>query len=249
MKDRSKRALRAKLAPVIEQLAQNMTHSMSDLSEVFTDLSKSKLWADLCGGQPGSSAVPVEENPFLRTLAKEYHSCTDKEITKQVKHRSEKLSSKVKISGSVQTSRISFDGSTTCAKNRVEAAKAMGRIQKCADARRCTLSIVAQDYPYSTLTHYFQCSRSTVAAARAHAILFGRGGVPKDNLKFTRKCLSDETLTELYEFLNRDEISGPSSCRSVMVNGQETPVRYWQDSVKNIVQQYLLEFPNGVKRS
>lgn len=40
-----------------------------------------------------------------------------------------------------------------------------------------------------------------------------------------------------------------SSCRSVVVEGEECPVRYWQDSIKEVVKQYLLEFPNGVKRS
>lgn len=39
------------------------------------------------------------------------------------------------------------------------------------------------------------------------------------------------------------------SCRSVIVDNQETPVRYWKDSIKSLVNQYLLEFPNGVKRT
>lgn len=34
-----------------------------------------------------------------------------------------------------------------------------------------------------------------------------------------------------------------------MVDGEETAIRYWQDSIKNIVQQYRLECPNGVKRT
>ena len=33
------------------------------------------------------------------------------------------------------------------------------------------------------------------------------------------------------------------------MNGQETPIHYWKDSVKKLVNQYLLEFPNGVKRT
>ena len=44
-------------------------------------------------------------------------------------------------------------------------------------------------------------------------------------------------------------MSRPSSCRRFIVDGQETPVRYWKDSIKNLVNQYLLEFPNGVKRT
>lgn len=39
------------------------------------------------------------------------------------------------------------------------------------------------------------------------------------------------------------------SCRSVIVDNQETPVRHWKDSIKSLVNQYLLEFPNGVKRT
>ena len=44
-------------------------------------------------------------------------------------------------------------------------------------------------------------------------------------------------------------MSRPSSCRSVVVNGEETPIRYWKDNVKELVNQYLMEFPNGVKRT
>lgn len=56
-------------------------------------------------------------------------------------------------------------------------------------------------------------------------------------------------LEELTEFLYRDDVSRASSCRSVLVQGEETPVRYWQDTIKGLVNQYLLEFPNGVKRT
>ena len=60
--------------------------------------------------------------------------------------------------------------------------------------------------------------------------------------------MSSAVLEELSEFFLRD-VSRPSSCRSIIVDGQETPVRYWKDSIKNLVNQYLLEFPNGVKRT
>ena len=105
------------------------------------------------------------------------------------------------------------------------------------------------DYPYSFLQNLFQCSSSTITAARVHRILFGRGGVAPSEFKFTRQRVSPKVLEELTEFLNRDDIARPSSCRSVMVNGTETAVRYWQDSLKNVVQQYLLENPNGIKRT
>ena len=34
-----------------------------------------------------------------------------------------------------------------------------------------------------------------------------------------------------------------------MVGGEECPVRYWQDSILQLITQYLLEFPGGVNRS
>ena len=69
------------------------------------------------------------------------------------------------------------------------------------------------------------------------------------HLKFSRQRVSPKILEELTEFLNRDDIARASSCRGVLVDGKETAVRYWQDSIKNFVQQYLLENPNGVKRT
>ena len=43
-----------------------------------------------------------------------------------------------------------------------------------------------------------------------------------------RTRLSPEVIHELDEFLHQDEIYRPSSCRSVLVDGKETGVRYWQ---------------------
>ena len=134
-------------------------------------------------------------------------------------------------------------------KSRVEAAQNLGRIRSYPDEKRRLLSIVAMDFSYSTLQRYFQCSSKTITAARVHCILFGRGGIPSDNYKFTRQCVSVEVFEELSGFLHRDDVSRASSCRSVLVGGEETAVRYWQDTVKGLVDQYLLEFPNGVKRT
>ena len=50
-------------------------------------------------------------------------------------------------------------------------------------------------------------------------------------------------------FFQRDDVSRASSCRSIVVDGQETPVRYWKDSIDTIIQQYYLEFPGGVRRT
>ncbi|KAK3733839.1 hypothetical protein QZH41_008638 [Actinostola sp. cb2023] len=58
-----------------------------------------------------------------------------------------------------------------------------------------------------------------------------------------------EVLDGVADFLLQDNVSRPSSCRSVVIDGEETPVRYWQDSIKGVIQQYLLEFPDGIKRT
>ena len=151
----------------------------------------------------------------------------------------------------MNNSRISLKGEFTSDqfKHQTDAAKSIGRFTSYADERRRLLSIVAMEYPYRLLQELFGCSPNTVTAAKVHSILFGRGGTPPPKFKFSRQCVSPEVLRELSEFFERDNVSRPSSCRSVIVNGQETPVHYWKDSVKELVNQYLLEFPNGVKRS
>ena len=134
-------------------------------------------------------------------------------------------------------------------KSRVVAAKDLDRGRSYADEKRRLLSIVAMDYCYLTLQKLSKCSSKTVTAARVHCILFGRGGVPTDKFKFSRQCVSSQVLEELSEFLHREDVSRPSSCRSVLVDDEETAVRYWQDTIKGLVNQYLLEFPNGAKRT
>lgn len=108
---------------------------------------------------------------------------------------------------------------------------------------------MAMDYPYCLLQEMFGCSPNTVTAAKAHCILFGRGGTPPSNFKFKTQCVSPDVLQELSELFERDSTSRPSSCRSVVVNGEETPIHYWKDNVKELVNQYLMEFPNGIKRT
>lgn len=56
-------------------------------------------------------------------------------------------------------------------------------------------------------------------------------------------------MEDLSDFFMRDDVSRPSFCRSIVVDGEETPVRYWKDSIKNLVNQYLLVFPFGEKRT
>lgn len=134
-------------------------------------------------------------------------------------------------------------------KSRTDAAGKIGRVRNYSDEKRRLLSIVATDFPYRTLQQLFGCSPNTVTAARVHCLLFGRGGIPLPEFKFTRQRVSPQIIEEVTEFLHRDNTARASSCRRAMVDGEVTAVRYWQDSIKNIVQQYRLECPNGVKRT
>lgn len=90
------------------------------------------------------------------------------------------------------------------------------------------------------------CSKSTFTAGRVQVV---PGGAPCDGSKFTWQAINPEIIHEFQDFLMQDDISRPSSCSSVLVNGQETEVRYWQCDIKHVVQQYQLKFPNGVKRT
>lgn len=125
----------------------------------------------------------------------------------------------------------------------------MGRVVCCPAERRRLSLIVAWDYSQSYLTELFQCSKTTVTAARVHSILFGRGGVPPASLKFSRQCVSQEVLEQLADFLIWDDVSRPSSCRSVVVGGEEYPVRCWQNSIRQLITQYLsLRIPRWCKK-
>ena len=162
----------------------------------------------------------------------------------------QKLKQPIKIFWTMCNSQITFHGKTPQDfKSRTDAAQNLGRLTTYSAERRRVLSIVTVDYPQTFLTDMFKCSKSTVTAARVHHILFGRGGVPPPSLKFTCQCVSQETLDQLTDFLLRDDISRPSSCRSVVVNAEESQIRYWQNSIRDDIQQYLLEFPGGVKCS
>jgi len=94
----------------------------------------------------------------------------------------------------------------------------------------------------SDLQDYFPGLKSTITAARVHAILFGRGGVPRDGLSFTKQAVSPEVIQEFQSFITQDDISTPSSRRSVLVDGKETGVRYWQCDIRQVIQQYQLKF-------
>ena len=247
--ERTQQVMRAKTIDLIQDTAGKFVHfNPHDIPDFVHDLVGSKKWKSTFGN-PRESKMD-HEGIFLSNLAAEYKSCKDKETNKAIRLQMAKQKQKVLIGQTLRDSRISLSGTTSDVfKSRVDAAKSLGRIRSYSDEKRRLLSIVAMDYSYLTLQKLFNCSSKTITAARVHCILFGRGGVPADKFKFTRQCVSPYVLEELTEFLHREDVSRPSSCRSVLVQEEETAVRYWQDTVKGLVNQYLLEFPNGVKRT
>ena len=248
---RSKRTdMRAEIIEYIHGLLNNYVHGDAEaLPDLMDDLLQSKKWRVTFGDFTKKENDGIASS-FLSSLVKEYQECKRKETNSVIRKQSRKLQQPIKISGTKSNSQIAFQGNTPQSfKTRIDAANSLGRLTTYSAERRRLLSIVAADYPQKYLTETFKCSKSTVTAARVHRILFGRGGVPPQSLKFTRQCVSQETLDQLSEFLLRDDISRPSSCRSVMVDGEEAPVRYWQSSIRDVIQQYLLEFPGGVKRT
>ena len=75
---------------------------------------------------------------------------------------------------------------------------------------------------------------------------------------FPRTTISSRTNGSVLKYMrNFKDFSIEVMCRrhhhagvwSVFVGGEETAVRYWQDTSKGLVDQYLLEFLNGVKRT
>lgn len=219
------------------------------LPNLVQDLLLSKKWSTTFP-LPNSKDDSAVQDKVLHSIVKEYQECKNKEVNSQIRKQGRKLNQAINISETLSNSSIAFQGNTPDSfRSQTEAALSMGTVVCYSAERRRLLSIVAWDYPQVFLTKLFQSSKGTVTAARVHSILFGKGGVPPASLKFSRQCVSREVLDQLADFLLRDDVSRPSSCRSVVVGGEECPVRYWQDSIKQLVKQYLLEFPNGVKRS
>ena len=195
-------------------------------SDLIDDLLSSKKWTSTFGSaakkQDGKSA-----GKFLSSLVKEYQECKKKETNSLIWKKVQKLQQAIKISGTMSNSHSAFQCKTAQSfRSRTDAANSLGRLTTYSAERRRLLSIVAAEYPQTFLTEMFKCSKSTVTAARVHCILFGRGGVPPSSLKFPRQYISQDTLDQLADFLLRDNISRPSSCRSIMVDGEESPARY-----------------------
>ena len=248
---RSKRAdIRAEIIEHIHSLLSTYVHGDNQaLYDLMDNLLQSKKWRSTFGDSRKKEDDKIT-SAFLSSIVQEYQECKRKETNSVIRKQSKKLQQAIKISGTKSNSHIALQGNTPQSfKTRVDAANSLGRLTTYSAERRRLLSIVAADYPQTFLTEIFKCSKSTVTAARIHHILFGRGGVPPQCLKFTRQCVSQDTLDQLAEFLLRDDISRPSSCRSVVIDGKECPVRYWQSSIKEVIQHYLLEFPGNVKRS
>ena len=171
-----------------------------------------------------------------------------KEKAKEVQQKAAAQKANILIGSTLKDCRVILSGDETPEefKNQVAAANLVGRMTCFANERRRLLSIVAMDYPYRFLQEQFACSPNTVTAPRVHSILLSCGGTPPPKFKFRHQCVSPSVLEELSDFFIRDDVSRPSSCRSIVVDGEETPVRYWKDSIKNLVNQYLIEFPYGV---
>ena len=250
MAERKQRLTRAGITQLIRDSPMKMVHFVpADLTLFMEELLQNKKFCSTFG--LSSDTKDITCNPTIMAVVKEYQSSVDKEKKQEVRKRAANQKSKVCIGNSLKNSRVTLTGEKTPEhfKDRVTAASSLGRITCYADERRRLLSIVALDYPYSVLQKLFDCSSKTVAAAKVHCILFGRGGTPPAQFKFKRQCVSPDMLMELSEFFQRDSVSRPSSCRSVVVDGQETPIRYRKDSVKELVNQYLLEYPNCVKHT
>ena len=173
------------------------------------------------------------------SLVKEYQESAVKEKrNKKKRNRRTKLKGKLAIGKSLKDWKITPTGGKTLKhfESRTEAASAVGRLTSQADERRRLHSNLAMDYPYRFLQEMFGCSSKTVTAAKVHLIVLSRGGTPPLQFKF-QQCVSPEVLNELSEFFKRDSVSRPSSCQSVVMDGEETPIRYRKDNVKELVYQ------------
>lgn len=248
---RKKTEIRTAVIDNIQSMLLSFVHGEeSAVKDLLHDVLSSRKWKSTFGDMNVSSKNGNTLDWILHSIVNEYKVCKVKEANAVIRQKEKQLLQPIKIARTKEGSAISFEGSTPEQfTSWTEAAKSVGRVKIYGAERRRLLSVVALDYPQTFLTSLFMCSKSTVTAARVHSILFGRRGVPPNALKFTRQCVSQDVLDGLADFLVRDNVSRPSSCRSVVINKEECPVRYWEDSVKSVIQQYQLEFPNGVKRT
>ena len=113
------------------------------------------------------------DEKITESLVRNYKSAKDKELVKATRNRKNALKEKIKIGDTLKGSGISKAGATPdIHKTRVDAARAISRVQSYPAEKRRILSIVANDFSYPYLGKKFGCSSNTITAARVHAILF-----------------------------------------------------------------------------
>ncbi|KAK3748352.1 hypothetical protein QZH41_008194, partial [Actinostola sp. cb2023] len=222
-----------------------VTGDQKSLKDFIFKMISSKKWKMEFGSTcfPTTSSV---NDKIIENLCQEYKHCKDIVRNKLISINAKSVKQKILI-GSTKISRIAKEGETETDKTRMEAAEDLGRVRTYGDDKRRILSIICNELSYREIKAKFGCSSDTIISAKIHRLLFGIGGVPPENFKFRRQRVSCEVVQSLTEYLEQPDISRPSSCRSILVDGKETPIRYWQDSIKNVIDQYLIKFPNGVK--
>ena len=198
-----------------------------DCDNLLSDVFSSKKFAKVLPSVRVTGPAEAADDKLLKSIAEDYANSKERETNELIRKQGARIQSKLLIGKTMTSSKISLEAHFTSGSNRTEAAKRLGHVAVSGDERRRLLSIVAWDFKYSKLQEYFGCSKSTITAARIHAILFGRGGTPKDGIKFTRQVISNDGIDEFSEFINQDDIARPSSCRSILVDGKETAIRYW----------------------
>ena len=177
------------------------------LNDLVNDLLESKKWTSTLRGS-GRKEEDSLTGTFLSCLVKEYHTCRRKETNTVIRKNAKKIQQAIKISRTKSSSHVASQGNTPESfKTGIDAANSLGRLTTYSAEKKRLSCIVVADYPQTFLTELFKCSKSTVTAARVYRILFGRGGVPPHSLKFSRQCVSQETLDQIANFLLRDDIS------------------------------------------
>lgn len=251
LQERRKRDIHNICFQELSSLLSQYTATNDGETELLRGIFQSKKFKAKFGKiLPKGSGFCESDSKILKSLKKDYDESKNTELSQLIRLLGGKVNDKICIGDSLNNCRLKLKGTfVEDCKSRTETAQRIGRISKFGDERRRLLSIVAWDFSQTDLQAYFACSKKTITAARVHAILFGKGGVPRDGLVFTRQAVSPDVIQEFQSFLLKDDISRPSSCRSVLVDNKETGVRYWQSSVKDVVQQYMMKFPDGVKRT
>jgi len=227
--ERTQHYMRSEIIELVKDTAMKYVHfeSGTSLQKLMGDVVDSKNWYEVFGNSVVKDKN-CDDTHFLDILSQEYKACKDKQVTKKINQNAKKQKEKFLIGNTKSQSRLTLEGKMLDnVKSRTDAARKIGRVRHYGDEKRRLLSIVATDFPYHTLQQLFGCSPNTVTAARVHCLLFGRGGIPPPEFKFTRQHVSPQVIEELTEFLHRDNIARASSCRSVLVGGEETAIRYW----------------------